>query len=93
MKSINLIIVVLVIFFKTGNVLSSINLFDVNNIEVTNKSSSSNKILANQAIRKGFNELINRIILKEDVEKLKRLSFVEIKQLVSYYQMIPGNKP
>ena len=37
MKSINLIIVILVIFFKTGNVLSSINLFDVNNIEVTNK--------------------------------------------------------
>ena len=70
MKSINLIIVILVIFFKTGNVLSSINLFDVNNIEVTNKSSSSNKILANQAIRKGFNELINRIILKEDVEKM-----------------------
>ena len=92
MKSINLIIFILVIFFKTGNVLSSINLFDVNNIEVTNKSSSSNKILANQAIRKGFNELINRLILKEDVQKLKRLSFVEIKQLVSYYQMIPGEE-
>ena len=42
MKSFKLILlVILVIFIKTGNVLSSINLFDVNNIEVTNKSSSS----------------------------------------------------
>ena len=34
MKSINLIIVILVIFFKTGNVLSNENIFNVNNIEI-----------------------------------------------------------
>ena len=88
MKSINSILVILVIFFKTGNVLSEINLFNVNNIKITNKSSSNNEILANEAIKKGFDELINRLILKDDINKLKKLSFAEIKELVSYYQIV-----
>ena len=62
---------ILVIFFKTGNVLSENNLFSVNNIEILADSSVDNKTLANKAIIKGYEELINRILLKEDVSKVK----------------------
>ena len=37
MKSYKLILIILVVFFKTGNVLSNTNIFDVNNIEVEKK--------------------------------------------------------
>ncbi len=87
MKSFNYIII-LVIFLKTGNVLSDNNLFNVNNIEITNKSSSNNEIFANQAIKQGFNELIERVLLKEDMAKVKNQEFKIIKNLVSYYQIV-----
>ena len=35
-----LLITILVIFFKTGNVLSLENIFNVNNIEITKKSNN-----------------------------------------------------
>ncbi len=88
MKSIKFTILILVIFLKTGNVLSEKNLFNVNNIEVIKESKVNNEILANKAIKKGFNELIERILLTNDAERLKKLSFSEIKDLVSYYQII-----
>ena len=43
--------------------------------------------LANQAIKKGFNQLIEKILLKEDNESLNDLNFSSIKQLVTYYQI------
>ncbi len=87
MKSFNSIAIILVIFLKTGNVLSEINLFNVNNIEVTNKSLSKNEIFANEAIKKGFQELMNRLLLNDDLKKLENLQTNEIKKLVSYYQI------
>ena len=57
MKSYKLILIILVVFFKTGNVLSNTNIFDVNNIEIEKKIKDSNEILANLAIKKGFEEL------------------------------------
>ena len=66
MKCFKLIIFILVIFSKTGNVLSETNLFNVNNIEIINQPSISNDKLTNQAIKKGFDELINRILLESD---------------------------
>ena len=51
MKNLRYILFILVIFFKTGNVLSDNNLFNVNNIEVVKNSSSNNDILANKAIK------------------------------------------
>ena len=54
MNYLKLIIVILVIFFKTGNVLSENNIFNVNNIELTKKPNISNNDLADQAINKGF---------------------------------------
>ena len=37
MKSFKLIIFILMIFLKTGNVLSNDNIFNVNNIKISNK--------------------------------------------------------
>ena len=92
MKFFKLYIVILVVFLKTGNVLSEKNLFSVNNIEIANKSNSNNEILANEAIKKGFIDLINRVLLENDAKIIKELKFSEIKKLVSYYQIIEKNE-
>ena len=60
MKSIKIIFSILVIFLKTGNNLSADNLFYVNNVEIFKKKSSNTEVLANEAIKKGFKELINK---------------------------------
>ena len=88
MKSLKLIFLILVIFMKTGNNLSADNLFFVNNIEVTKKKTNNIEFLANEAIKKGFRELLNKVLLKEDKNKLSSLEFTEIKDLISYYQII-----
>ena len=51
-------------------------------------------MLADQAIKRGFNQLIEKILLKEDSGKLLNLNFSSIKKLVSYYQIaeIPNKK-
>ena len=90
MKSLKLIILILVIFLKTGNNLSADNLFFVNNIEIAKKTSNNIETLANEAIKKGFRELINKVLLKKDEIKLNSLQFSEIKDLISYYQIIEG---
>ncbi len=78
---------ILVIFIKTGNVLSQDNIFNVNNIEIFNKSGSSNEDLTNSAIKSGYNKLLKKILLSEDYTKLSDLNFSKIKELVSYYQI------
>ena len=87
MGSYKIIVIILVIFFKTGNVLSLENIFNVNNIEITKKTNNSHEDLANKAIKKGFGKLLEKILLKEDVENLSGLEFPKIKELVSYYQI------
>ena len=81
------IIIILVVFFKTETLLSENNLFSVNNIQLEKKNKITNNALANQAIKKGFNQLIAKILLKEDIRKLSELNSSTIKQLVSYYQI------
>ncbi len=80
-------IIILIIFFKTETVFSENNLFNVNNIELEKKGKISNNSLTNQAIKKGFNQLIAKILLNQDSEKLSDLNFSTIKQLVTYYQV------
>ena len=94
MKLYKQIIIILVIFFKTETLFSNNNLFNVNNIELEKKGKTSNNDLANQAIKKGFNQLITRILLDEDKVKLSNLNFASIKQLVTYYQItnLPDNR-
>ncbi|MDC0545045.1 hypothetical protein OAO00_00930 [Pelagibacteraceae bacterium] len=87
MKFYKLILFILIVFLKTGNLLSNNNIFDVNNIEIEKKSKSNNDEIANQAIKKGFEELLDKILLKEDNKKLEELKFSEIKELVKYYQV------
>ena len=87
MKLFKYILIILVVFLKTGNVLSENKIFDVNNIEVEKKGRISNEALANEAIKKGFKELLNKILLKEDIKKLNELKLFEIKKLVNYYQI------
>ena len=87
MKNFKLIIIILVIFFKTGNVLSETSLFNVNNVKIIGDLTRSNENLANQAIKKGFKELINKVLLEKDLAKVENLKFNQIKSLVSYYQI------
>tara|TARA_Y100000591_G_scaffold330398_1_gene361298 strand:+ start:605 stop:1651 length:1047 start_codon:yes stop_codon:yes gene_type:complete len=91
MKSIKLYFVILIIFFKTGNVLSESDIFNVSNIEVLKKAEITNSQMSRQAIKKGFQELINKILLDQDKEKLSKLSFSQIQELVSYYQVTNKN--
>ncbi len=83
-----ILILILIIFVKTGNVLSQDNIFNVNNIEITNKTNISNEDIANQAIKKAYIKLIDRILLIEDKEKISKMDFTKIKELVSYYQVL-----
>ena len=92
MKFYKLIIIIVIVFLKTGNVLSNNNVFDVNNIEIEKNGKINNKELANKAIKKGFIQLIEKILLQEDYRKLKELKFTEIKELVTYYQISNKNK-
>ena len=87
MKSYIQIILILIVFFKTETLLSNNNLFSVNNINIEKNDKISNNSLANQAIKKGFNDLIEKILLKEDIKKLSNLNFSSIKELVTYYQV------
>ncbi len=82
-----LIIFILIIFFKTETVFSENELFNVNNIKLEKRDKLSNSALADKAIKKGFSQLIARILLKEDVKKISDLNFSTIKQLVTYYQI------
>ena len=66
----NKLIIFILIVFKTGNVLSNENIFNVNNIELLKKPDISNSELANMAIKKGFKDLTGKILLDKDKKKL-----------------------
>ena len=87
MKLYKQIIFILVVFFKTETLLSQNNLFNVNNIELVKKDKITNNQLADQAIKKGFKQLMSKILLKSDADKLLDLNFSFIKKLVNYYQI------
>lgn len=92
MKSYKFIIIILVIFVKSGNVLSNEKIFNVNNIEITKTSKMSNEFLANKAIKVGYIQLMEKILLSKDIKKVSDLNFQQIKELVSYYQVIEEEK-
>ena len=54
MKFSKLIIIILIVFFKTGNVFSDNSIFDVNNIKIEKTPQLTNEQLSNQAIKKGY---------------------------------------
>ncbi len=79
--------IILVIFCKTGNVLSDDNIFSVNNIELIKTANINNQKLANQAIKKGYSSLLEKILLEDDAKNLSKLKFQQVRELVSYYQI------
>ena len=87
MKLLKQITLILIVFLKTGNLLSSSELFNVNNILLEKKENVSNKQLTNKAIKQGFDQLILRVLLEEDISKVRNLKFSEIKELVAYYNI------
>jgi hypothetical protein len=80
------IIFILIVFFKTETLFSENNLFNVDNIQLEKNVKTTNKAISDLAIKKGFQKLITKILLKEDINKLSDLNFSSIKQLVTYYQ-------
>ena len=93
MKYYKLIIFILIVFFKTKTVFSENNLFNVNNIQLEKKDKISQNALADKAIKRGFNQLIEKILLPEDSKKFIDLKFSSIKKLVSYYQISEISEP
>ena len=87
MKLFKHLLVILIIFLKTGNLLSDNNLFNVNNILIEKKDKETNQQLTNRAIKKGFEQLIDRILLKENKQLVSDLNFTRIKDLVKYYNI------
>ena len=87
MKLLKQIIFIVVVFLKTGNLLSENNLFNVNNIILEKKANYSTQELANQAIEEAFSELLKKVLLKEDISKISDLSFSNIKELVKFYNI------
>ena len=87
MKNLIFICCILIILFKTGNVLSDNNIFNVNNVEISKEISANKEKLANQAFKKGFKELMNRLLLEEDYKKISTTNLDQIKRLISYYQI------
>ena len=87
MKLFKKIILILVVFLETGNLLSNNNLFNVNNILLEKNENKSNKQLADQAIIEAFNQFINKVLMKEDIAKLSNMNISGIKDLVMYYNL------
>ena len=78
---------ILIVFFKTETLLSADRIFSVNNIELAKKGDITQDELVNEAIKKGFKDLVERILLNEDKNKVLGLEFSKIKDLVLYYQI------
>ena len=91
MKNLVFIFYILIILFKTGNVLSNNNIFNVNNIKIDGKIYENKEKVINQAFKKGYKELINRLLLEKDYQKLSTINLGQIKKLISYYQIVNAN--
>ena len=92
MKNLIFIFCILIILFKTGNVLSNNKIFNVNNVEINGTISKNKEKLINRAFKKGFKELINRLLLEKDYKKLSTINLKQIKKLISYYQIDDSKK-
>ena len=91
MKIIKLLLLIIMILFKTGNVLSTESLFTVNNIKIDVNSYKNKDGLINLAFKKGFEKLNKRILLREDYQKVENTNIRRIKNLVSHYQIIKND--
>ena len=88
MKNLILTFTILIILFKTGNVLSDTDIFNVNNVEVSKEISKNKQKLVDEAFKLAYDKLINRLLLEKDYKKINNTNLSEIKKLISYYQII-----
>ena len=87
MKFYNLFIFIIIIFLKTGNVLSENSIFSVNNIIIESGKYKNHQEFLDQAYREGFYQLIERISLRKDHKKLKQTNLNDIRNLISHFQI------
>ena len=92
MKIFILIFIILMIFLKTGNVLSDSDIFTVNNIKINKNTLKNKEDLINVAFKKGFLKLNEKILLKKDLKKIEKTDLKTIKNLVSHYQIKNDDK-
>ncbi len=92
MKKLKFILTILIILFKTGNVLSDTSIFTVNNILVNKNAYNSREELINTAFLKGFKKLNNKILLEKDLIKTNDENLTNIKNLISHYQILDNNQ-
>ena len=85
-------IFIIVFFVKTGNVFSSNNIFDVDNIVVKNIANQNKEELLNKAFKEGFKKLTKKILINKDLLSVEKTSLREIKKLVSTYQIIENEE-
>ena len=88
MKNLIFISSILIIFLKTGNVLSNTNIFNVNNIEINKDIYKNKEKLVNKAFQEGFKKLIKRLLLEDDFNRLNTVNLEQIKKLISHYQIV-----
>ncbi len=91
MKKFLFILITLMIFFKTGNVLSEQSIFTVNNLKMVKKNYNNIDDLTNDAFRKGFKKLNKKILLDKDFKKIEKTNLKAIKNLISHYQILNNN--
>ena len=92
MKIILLIFYILIVLFKTGNVLSNENIFSVDNIEISNENSKKKEEMLDIAFKKAFLKLIDRLLLEKDYQKISEIKLIQIKALISHYQIKNSEK-
>ena len=90
MKFNKILTLILIIFLKTGNVLSEESIFNVNNIEINNRENISIENLTKKAIKKDYPFKSNRnLIIDSFISKILKkknnyfVSFSEINILMS----------
>ena len=88
MKNFKFILIILIILFQTGNVLSNESIFTVNNIQVNKNTFKNKEELINIAFKRGFEKLNRKILLEKDYLKTTKISLKNIKNLVSHYQIV-----
>ena len=78
---------ILIILFKTGNVLSNNKIFDVNNIQINKEKSKNKEKMINEAFSEAFDKLLVRLLMEQDYQKFSNTNLQQIKKLISYYQI------
>ena len=91
MKNFIIIISILVLLFKTETVLSNNSIFIVNNIKIDSKIYKNEEDFLNTLFNKGFKKLIQRILLNKDLDRLGNIETLEIKNLISHYEILQKN--